>query len=192
MVTRYISRSMSTQLQTFAVACALVAVTAGAAIRLSNSPAVEQASQPTEIAIFSGGCFWGLQAAFDEVDGVVSTRVGYTGGDIPRPKYAQVVFGRTGHAEAVEVTFDPTIVSFDKLLRFHIDRIGPRAESPSAKHLSSHSRAAVFVKSEEQEMAAHAAIRGETNQSASILIEQASMFWEAEPEHQNYLVKCVD
>lgn len=81
----------------------------------SNTP---EFSRPTETAVFSGGCFWGLQAALDKLPGVVRTRAGYTGGTTSHPTYEQVVAGGTGHAEAVEVVFDPGRLAFSDLVAF--------------------------------------------------------------------------
>ena len=78
-----------------------------------------------EKATFAGGCFWGLEKYFGEITGVVSTRVGYTGGTVPNPGYELVCTGRTGHAEAVEVTYDPARVKYENLLEFFFTHHDP-------------------------------------------------------------------
>jgi len=188
---KYISLLIAMNIRRFAIALSLVAATACAAIAISSTWSTPQTNQPTEIAVFSGGCFWGLQAAFDAVDGVVSSRVGYTGGDVPNPTYSKVVFGKTGHAEAVEVTYDPSVVSFDELLQIHIARVKPKVGEPSIDYPSHHSRAAVFVRSDEQRQISLRAVAADQPTSKHILIETASIFWEAEAEHQNYLADCL-
>lgn len=76
-------------------------------------------------AIFAGGCFWGIQSAFETLPGVMSTIVGYIGGVVPNPTYMEVSSGRTGHAEAVEVTYDPELISYQQLLDIFLNRITP-------------------------------------------------------------------
>ena len=143
-----------------------------------------------EKATFAAGCFWGIEVEFRNVPGVTSAIVGYTGGTLERPSYEQVCTGATGHAEAVEVEFDPAEVFYEALLdRFweihdptQVDRQGP--------DLGSQYRTAVFFHSPEQEAAARAS--RERRQAAlakpiATSIEPAGVFWPAEEYHQRYL-----
>ena len=150
----------------------------------------------TETAVFSGGCFWGLQAAFDELPGVVTSRVGYTGGSTPNPTYSKVVIGSTGHAEAVEITFDPKKIDYSDLVNFHLDHVRPIRGTLPPNYASRHYRSSIFVLSAEQRFLAEQARSNfndtQTGKSAKhVLIEEAAIFWEAEAEHQNYLAKCA-
>ena len=173
-----------------ATAIALIAATAWAAFAISSERSVPNVDRPTEIAVFSGGCFWGLEAAFAEVEGITGSRVGYTGGNLQNPTYPDVVFGKSGHTEAVEIEFDPSVVSFADLLQIHLDRVKPRRIGPAPDYDLSHSRAAVFVQSEEQRKTAVSSLAREDNEAKHVLIQPAARFWEAEAEHQNYFGKC--
>jgi peptide-methionine (S)-S-oxide reductase len=148
----------------------------------------------TEKATFAAGCFWGVEAAFREVPGVTATRVGYTGGDTPNPTYRQVCSHRTGHAEAVEVTFDPEQVSYEELLDVFWRKHNPHSRNRQGLDIGSQYRSAIFFHSPEQETAALAsrdALQEELRWPRKIVtqIEPASTFWEAEDYHQRYLEK---
>src|SRR6476659_1512460 len=109
-----------------------------------------------ETAIFAAGCFWGVEAAFRELDGVVSTRVGYSGGSRDNPTYRDVCSGRTGHAEAVEVTFDPAKISYDKLLDVFWLNHDPTVTDRQFCDAGSQYRPEIFYSSEEQKRLAEA------------------------------------
>ena len=108
----------------------------------------------TQRATFAAGCFWGVEAAFRQIPGVVSTRVGYTGGHTENPTYSEVCGKRTGHAEAVEVTFDPSVVSYEELLDVFWRKHNPRSRNRQGLDVGSQYRSAIFFHSPEQEAAA--------------------------------------
>jgi peptide-methionine (S)-S-oxide reductase len=148
----------------------------------------------TERATLAAGCFWGVEAAFREIPGVVSTRVGYTGGHKTNPTYREVCAHRTGHAEAVEITFDPSQVSYEELLDAFWRKHNPRSRNRQGFDVGSQYRSAIFFHSPEQEAAARAskdALQAELRWPRKIVtqIEPASIFWEAEDHHQQYLEK---
>jgi methionine-S-sulfoxide reductase len=150
----------------------------------------------TETAVFAGGCFWGLQTAFDELPGVIGTRVGYAGGTMSTPTYGQVVAGHTGHAEAVEVVFDPSRLSFEQVTRHFFKRHRPKSDEPYDSYRKRAYRSAIFVSNPAQREVAER-IRNEFvernagGKPVATLIEDASNFLEAEAYHQNYLAKCA-
>jgi peptide-methionine (S)-S-oxide reductase len=149
----------------------------------------------TEKATFAAGCFWGVEAAFRQVPGVVKTRVGYTGGSLRHPTYRQVCAGRTGHAEAVEVTFDPERVSYDELLEAFWSEHNPTTRNRQGFDVGSQYRSAIFFHTPEQEAAARNSrdVVQETLrwpwQKVVTQIEPAVRFWPAEDYHQRYLEK---
>jgi peptide-methionine (S)-S-oxide reductase len=148
----------------------------------------------TEKATFAAGCFWGVEAAFRQVPGVIATRVGYTGGHTENPTYRQVCSHRTGHAEAVEVTFDPDQVAYQLLLEIFWRKHNPRSRNRQGLDVGSQYRSAIFFHSPEQEAAARAdkeRLQAELRWPRKIQtqIEPASTFWEAEEYHQQYLEK---
>ena len=152
------------------------------------------ADQPTEMATFAAGCFWGVEAAFRQVRGVVSTTVGYTGGTRDDPTYRQVCTGRTGHAEAVQVVYDPQRLSYDELLAVFWDNHDPTTANRQGPDVGTQYRSAVFVHNDEQ---LRSATRSKDELDASgrfrrpIVTEiiPASTFWPAEDYHQQYLEK---
>ncbi len=147
-----------------------------------------------EKATFGAGCFWGVEAAFRRVDGVVSTQVGYSGGRTADPTYEQVCSGRTGHAEAVEVTYDPARVSYDELLRVFWENHDPTTPNRQGPDVGEQYRSAVFFHSPEQEAAAKASVASleaakRFRRPIVTQIVPAGPFYRAEEYHQQYLEK---
>ena len=144
-----------------------------------------------EKATFAAGCFWGVEAAFAEVAGVVSTRVGYTGGTVEHPTYEQVCTGRTGHAEAVEVTFDPTVVGYDHLLIRFWSIHDPTTKDRQGPDVGTQYRSAIFTRTDEQFRKAVASLErmnasGRFGGRIVTEILPADRFWPAEEYHQQY------
>lgn len=145
-----------------------------------------------EKATFAAGCFWGVEATFRQTLGVVSTRVGYTGGHAQQPTYKEVCTDRTGHAEAVEITYDPEKVSYEQLLRIFWENHDPTTLNRQGPDWGSQYRSAIFFHTPEQEAAARAwAAEAQKSHKRPIvtLIEPATEFWQAEDYHQQYLEK---
>jgi peptide-methionine (S)-S-oxide reductase len=147
-----------------------------------------------EKAIFAAGCFWGVEAAFRSIPGVISTRVGYTGGTMDHPTYKDVCTDRTGHAEAVEVTYDPARVSYDELLKIFWESHDPTTLNRQGPDVGTQYRSAVFYRTPEQEAAARASKErleksGAYRRPVVTQIVPAAEFWEAEEYHQQYLEK---
>jgi len=142
----------------------------------------------TERAVLAGGCFWGMQDLIRKMRGVVSTRVGYTGGDVPNATYRN----HGTHAEAIEVVFDPAKTSYRKLLEFFFQIHDPTTSDRQGNDRGSSYRSAIYYTSDEQKAVAEDTI---ADVDASGLwpgkvvteVEPAGPFWEAEPEHQDYL-----
>ena len=146
-----------------------------------------------ELATFAAGCFWGVEATFREVPGVVATTVGYTGGDTDHPTYAQVCSHTTGHAEAVQVAFDPEQVGYDELLEVFWQAHDATQDDLQGLDVFDNYRNEIFVHSPEQEQAATASrarLRARTGRPIAVGITPASTFWPAEEHHQRYLEKA--
>ena len=147
-----------------------------------------------EKATFGAGCFWGVEAAFRQIPGVVDTRVGYTGGNVENPSYELVCSHTTGHAEAVEVTYDPERVSYEDLLDVFWAKHNPTTKNRQGFDLGSQYRSAIFFHSPEQEAAA---LRTKDERQEKLRwpkrivteIVPADEFYEAEDYHQQYLEK---
>jgi len=148
----------------------------------------------TEKAMFGAGCFWGVEAAFRRVPGVVSTAVGYSGGTFANPTYEDVCAHRTGHAEVVLVEFDPSKLSYDKLLDVFWESHDPTQLNRQGPDYGSQYRTAIFFFTPEQEAAAKAskeklAAGGKFRRPIVTEITKAGEFWRAEDYHQQYLEK---
>ncbi|KAA0894001.1 peptide-methionine (S)-S-oxide reductase MsrA [Oryzomonas rubra] len=144
-----------------------------------------------EIATFAAGCFWGVEDAFMDAPGVVATRVGYTGGRTENPTYGDVCSHATGHAEAVEITFDPQLTTFDRLLDLFWECHDPTQVNRQGPDVGDQYRSAIFYHSEEQRRAAEAALErldlsGRLRRRIVTEIVPATTFWEAEAYHQKY------
>jgi peptide-methionine (S)-S-oxide reductase len=143
-------------------------------------------------ATFAAGCFWGVEASFREIEGVASTKVGYIGGSTVDPTYEQVCSDTTGHAEAVEVWFDPALVSYDDLLSAFWSVHDPTSRNRQGWDFGSQYRSAIFFDDAEQERLAIAS-REERQLSLSrpivTQIVPASPFYDAEDYHQRYFEK---
>lgn len=153
---------------------------------------MEETTGLTERATFAAGCFWGVEAAFRERNGVVSTSVGYTGGSAKDPTYREVCSDRTGHAEAVEVVYDPARVSYEELLELFWSIHDPTTPNRQGPDIGSQYRSAVFTHTPEQQAAAVASReRARNNFRRPIVtqVEPASPFYRAEEYHQQYLEK---
>jgi peptide-methionine (S)-S-oxide reductase len=147
-----------------------------------------------EKATFGAGCFWGVEAAFRQIPGVVSTQAGYAGGRTPDPTYEAVCSGRTGHAEAVEVTYDPAQVTYDDLLRVFWENHDPTTPNRQGPDVGEQYRSVIFHHSPEQEAAARAsqAALERAQRFRRPIVTQivpAGPFYRAEEYHQQYLEK---
>jgi len=147
-----------------------------------------------EKATFAAGCFWGVEAEFRQIKGVVSTQVGYTGGRTPNPSYEDVCTDRTGHAEAVEVTYDPSRVKYEDLLHVFWTNHDPTTLNRQGPDVGEQYRSAIFFHSPTQEAAAKAskaALESEHRFKRPITTQilAAGPFYRAEEYHQQYLEK---
>lgn len=148
----------------------------------------------TEVATFAAGCFWGVEQAFREIDGVIATEVGYTGGHKDHPTYEEVCRKGTGHAEAVRVTFDPRQVSYEKLLETFWAIHDPTQVNRQGPDVGDQYRTAIFTHSDEQAAAAEASkaaeeASGRHARSIATKIGPAGKWWKAEDYHQQYFEK---
>ena len=168
----------------------------GPFVEAGLAPAPRTGSR-TEVATLAGGCFWGVEHLMRQLDGVVDTEVGYTGGTTPEPTYRQVCTGATGHAEAVRVVFDPDRVSYEEVLRYFFRLHDPTTRNRQHNDVGTQYRSAIFYHSEEQRRIAER-VRAEVDASGAwkrpvvTEIVPAGPFWPAEEEHQDYLVKHPD
>lgn len=140
-------------------------------------------------ATLAGGCFWCTEAVFKDVIGVSSVESGYIGGGVPNPTYRQVCGGQTGHAEAIRVTFDPDVISYDEILDIFFATHDPTQLNRQGNDVGTQYRSAIFPHSDEQEEAARAAIkRAQADHLQQIVttIEPLSEWYPAEDYHQDY------
>ncbi len=147
-----------------------------------------------EKAVFAAGCFWGVESFFRAIPGVSDAIVGYTGGRTENPTYKQVCAGNTGHAEAVEVTFDPARVTYDHLLDVFFENHDPTTPNRQGPDVGEQYRSAIFFQSPEQEASARAKIEALTaarrfRRPIVTQVVPAEPFWRAEEYHQRYFEK---
>lgn len=167
------------------LACAFVAVPVVRA---------EDAHAETKTALFAGGCFWCMQQPFDQVKGVVKTIVGYSGGDEQNPTYSQVSNHRTGHRESIEITYDPTQVSYEQLLDVFWHNINPTQADGQFADIGLSYQAAIFYANDDEKRIAEAskqqlAASGKFQKPIVTEILPAKKFWPAEDYHQKYYLK---
>ena len=175
---------------------AAVAVVLGGARPVPKAPfaALPVATADQQVAIFAGGCFWSMQKAFDGVPGVVTTTAGYAGGTASNPSYEQVETGRTGHAESVQVIYDPSRISYDRLLDIYWHHIDPLTVNRAFCDTGPQYRSIIFYKDAAQQHAAEASKQA-LDQSHRFktkvvtAIEPATKFYPAEEYHQQFYKK---
>lgn len=161
---------------------------------LSTGVSANEDQPGQAVALFAGGCFWCMQPPFDALDGVESTEVGFSGGHEQNPSYEQVVAGKTGHLEAMKVTYDPDKVSYDELLAVFWRNIDPLDEGGQFCDRGEHYRAAIFPMNRQQRElaeASRAAINesGRFDSTVRTRIMDAKNFYAAEEYHQDYYRK---
>jgi len=168
----------------------------------SSASATDASTQPTtwptdpryETATFAAGCFWGSQAMFERVPGVIHTRVGYSGGHTQNPTYEDVCTDLTGHAESVEIQFDPKVVSYQQLLTVFFENHDPTTMNRQGPDSGTQYRSVIFYHSEEQKAQAEAEIKKRTDSGDYVgpivtQVVQAGPFYPAEDYHQFYFDK---
>lgn len=148
-------------------------------------------TQQQERALFASGCFWGTEYHFRRAPGVLTTRSGYTGGHVPNPSYREVCGGRTGHAEAVEVVYDPTKTDYETLAKLFFETHDPTQMNRQGPDVGTQYRSAVFYLNDEQKATAERLIGVLAAKGLDVATEvtEASTFWPAEDYHQKYYDK---
>ena len=184
--------------RSFALALTLLALSCAAPVSTAadgeGNPATEPPAEGLARATFAGGCFWCMEPPFDKLDGVLSTTSGYTGGPEVRPTYKQVAYGRTGHTEAVEIVYDPTKISYEKLLYVFWRNIDPTVENRQFCDSGTQYRTSIFVHDADQRRLAEeslAAIEADPPFQGEIVtpILDAETFYPAEDYHQDFYKK---
>lgn len=155
---------------------------------------MEKMADTYQLATFAAGCFWGVEAAFRRVEGVKDAVVGYTGGSFENPTYEDVCGGKTGHAETVQITYDPTAVSYEELLDVFWNMHDPTQINRQGSDVGAQYRSAIFYHTPEEKLLAEKsrdALLGSGKFKKPIVTEivPASVFWRAEAYHQRYLEK---
>lgn len=170
----------------------------GGAVKSSNEGALKPGAivvpAGMEAAVLAGGCFWGMEDLLRKLPGVVSIRVGYAGGSKTNPTYEDVKTGRTGHAESVEIVFDPKKTSYEKILRFFFRIHDPTTLNQQGNDVGSQYRSAIFPLNDKQKATAKEVIAAveathKWNKKVVTSVEDIKEFWEAEDYHQDYLEK---
>lgn len=167
----------------------ILALTTVGTVAVHNAAAQKPARA---VATFAGGCFWCVESDFDKLKGVISTTSGYTGGKLANPTYKQVSAGGTGHAEAVEIVYDPNVVSYSQLLRHFWRTIDPTVKDRQFCDVGNQYRSAIFVHNAKQRKLAEATKKQVAAQLGTRVyteIANAGPFYAAETYHQNYYKK---
>jgi peptide-methionine (S)-S-oxide reductase len=170
----------------------LVVVLAGLGFASAQMAPLPTPGPGQAVATFAGGCFWCTESDFDHVPGVISTTSGYTGGKLANPTYHQVSAGGTGHAEAVEVIYDPSKVTYQQLLTHYWRSVDPTVKDQQFCDHGSQYRTAIFVHSDEERKLAEASkkkVEAELKQPIYTEIAQAGTFYPAEDYHQDFYLK---
>ena len=174
------------------------AIFLAAILIFSNSVGEARAAEGAgEVATLAGGCFWGMEEVFRKVPGVMETRVGYTGGTVAHPSYEQVSSGSTGHAESIEIRFDPKKISYEQVLLYYFRMHDPTSMNRQGNDVGTQYRSEIFFHGDGQKAIAEK-VKAKVDHShkwgKSIVtrIEPASTFYPAEAYHQKYLVKNPD
>jgi methionine-S-sulfoxide reductase len=173
---------------------ALCLMLGGGAAARAQSASPPRAAPVTGTATLAAGCFWGTEEFFRKVPGVVETRVGYTGGQLRNPTYEDTTTGKTGHAESVEIKFDPTRVSYEDLLTLFFRMHDPTTPNRQGNDAGTQYRSAIFFHGEAQRQAAEALMQkidrsGAWHAKLTTELAPAGVFYPAESYHQHYLVK---
>ena len=185
-------------LMLLSAAVALTGVAVYAQVSTSNAKAAQAARAPasgkTARAVFAGGCFWCMEGPFDKLNGVISTTSGYTGGHKKDPSYQEVSSGGTGHAEAVEIVYDPAKVTYEKLLDVFWHNIDPTTKDAQFCDHGSQYRSGIFYVDDAQKAAAVASkaaldMRKPFKNAIATEITAATQFYPAEDYHQDYYLK---
>jgi peptide-methionine (S)-S-oxide reductase len=181
------------------IAAVCLALVAGTVLLDAVSRIGEQAPSPTGAppaglarAIFAGGCFWCMEPPFDALPGVISTTSGYTGGEHPKPNYDLVSAGVTGHTEAVEVIYDPKLVTYDQLLQVFWKNVDPFVTNQQFCDVGTQYRPGIFVQTEDERRLAErskAAVAQRFGRKVLVEITTAGPFFRAEEYHQDYYTK---
>lgn len=174
--------------------CRLLCALLGVALAIGGGSGMAQDDDSVAIATFAGGCFWCMEPPFDAIEGVISTTSGYTGGHTVNPTYEQVSAGTTGHAESVEVRYNPNIVSYQKLLDVYWHNVDPLDAGGQFCDRGNQYRTAIFYHTEEQRRLAEAskhALEEQGTLPGKIVtqIVPAGPFYPAEEYHQDYYEK---
>jgi len=157
-------------------------------ISLNFMPEDKDSEIKTETAIFASGCFWGVEYYFSKKSGVISTTVGYIGGNIDNPTYREVCSGTTGHAEAIEVIYDPQKVSYEELAKLFFETHDPEQVNRQGPDVGEQYRSGIFYLNDEQKEIAEKIVGILTDKGYKVATEitKAGKFWQAEDYHQDY------
>lgn len=166
-------------------------ISASSASEASQTEAIEPTETKTGRAYFAGGCFWGVEHLLQEIEGVISVRSGFMGGNVDMPSYEQVVRANTGHAETVEVVFDPSKTNFETLARLFFEIHDPTQVNRQGPDIGDQYRSAVFYVDDEQKRVTENLIGLLRDKGYNVATEltQAGEFWPAEDYHQDYYAK---
>ena len=155
--------------------------------------AEDVSARQSAVAIFAGGCFWCMEPPFDALPGVVKTTSGYTGGNVDKPSYKEVSDGKTGHYEAVEVTYDPSIVTYEKLLDIFWRNIDPFDKFGQFCDKGDQYRAVIFYRDDSQKQLAETSLQTVSGKlgvkDLATSVKPAGIFYPAEEYHQDYYLK---